>query len=104
MRRGFYQLRGLFHFFGDGAHGGDEQVEFLKRFALRGLDHQGAVDDHGEADRVGVEAVVDEALGDVAGLNPFGRLALVAEDDFVHRGRFVRQLVEVFELLALARM
>ena len=31
-----------------------------------------------------MEAVVDEALGDVAGLDAVRLLALVAEDDFVH--------------------
>jgi hypothetical protein len=69
-----------------------------KRLALGGLDHQRAVDDEREADRVGVEAVVDEALGDVAGLDAFGGLALVAEDNLVHGGGLVGELVEVFKL------
>ena len=54
----------------------------------------------GNADRVGVEAVVDEALGDVAGLDTPCLLLLIAEDDLVHRWRLVRQFVVAFELFA----
>ena len=69
VRRGLHQLRILLDFARDRAHGGDEQIQFFARLALRGLDHQRAVHDEREADRVGMEAVIDEPLGDVAGLH-----------------------------------
>ena len=75
----------------DGLHGIDEAVEFFQRLALGGLDHERAGDDHGEADGVGMEAVVDEALGDVSGLDAELGLELVAEDDLVHGGRVRRE-------------
>ena len=69
MRRVGDDLRRLFRLFRNCLHGVDEQIELFLRFALRGLDHQRAGHDQREADRVGMEAVVDEALGDVAGLD-----------------------------------
>jgi hypothetical protein len=45
-----------------------EPVELGERFALGGLDHQGA--GHREAHRGSVEAVVDEPLGDVVDRHP----------------------------------
>src|ERR1035441_4961004 len=100
MRGGLDQFRRLLDFTGYGAHGCNEQVEFLDGLALGGLDHERAVDDHGKTYRVGVETVVDKTLGNVAGFDAEGRLALVAEDYFVHGRRFVGQLVNVFELFA----
>src|SRR5438445_6563094 len=47
-----------------------------------------------------MEAIVDQALGDVAGLYAVLCLQPIAEDHFVHRSGFVRQLVNSFELLA----
>ena len=49
----------------DGDHGVAEAVEFGPRFAFRRLHHQRA--GHREAERGRVEAVVDQALGDVFG-------------------------------------
>ena len=47
-----------------------------------------------------MEAVIDEALGDVHGLHAFFGLQFVAENDFVHAGRGVGQVVGAFEALA----
>jgi hypothetical protein len=84
----------------DGDHGVDEAIEFELAFGFGGLDHERAVDDHGEAHGIRVEAVVDEALGDIAGAHAQFRLPFVAEDHLVHVGRLVRQIVVGFEALA----
>ena len=47
-----------------------------------------------------MKAVVDEALGDVAGFDAPGRLEFVAEDHLVHGGRPVGQIVHPVQLLA----
>ena len=69
-----HRLRVLLALLGDRLHGVDEEVELLLGLALRGLDHQRAVHDQREGNGVGVEAVIDEALGDVAGLDAVLRL------------------------------
>ena len=69
----------------DRLHGFDEEIEFFFRLALGWLDHQRAGHDQRKRRGVGMKSVVDEALGDVHGLDAFLRLQLVAEDDFVHR-------------------
>src|ERR1700722_6884019 len=71
MRSGFDDFRILLHFLRDRAHRIDKQIEFFERFTLRRLDHQRPMDDKREAYRVGMEAVIDEALSDVAGLHAF---------------------------------
>src|SRR4051794_38574518 len=47
-----------------------------------------------------MEAVINEALGDVARLHPVLCLQPIAEYHLVHRSGLVRQLVNAFELLA----
>ena len=54
----------------------------------------------GKADGVGMEAVIDQPLGDVAGAHALLRLAVVAEHHLVHVGRFVRQVVIGLQHLA----
>ena len=46
-------------------HDVDEGVQRLLALGLRGLDHQGLVEEEGEVDRRGMEAEVEQALGDV---------------------------------------
>ena len=60
------ELLGLFR---DLLHGVDELVELFFRLALGRLDHQRAGNNQREADRVRMETVVDQPLGDVAGLD-----------------------------------
>ena len=100
MRRREHQRRVLFHLAGNLLHRVDEEVQFFFGLAFGGLDHERSRNDEREGDSVGVEAVIDEALGDIAGLDAAYLLALVAEDDLVHRGRLIWQLVMAFELLA----
>ena len=47
-----------------------------------------------------MEAVIDQALCDIARAHALPRLALVAEDDFVHVRQRVRQVEERLQLLA----
>src|SRR5262252_460890 len=47
-----------------------------------------------------MESVVDEPLGDIHRAYAFFRLQLVAEDDLVHAGRVVREIVGAFESFA----
>ena len=58
------------------------------------------MNDQREADGIGMEAVIDEALGDVAGANAFRGLAVVTENAFVHGRRFVGDLIMRLEQLA----
>lgn len=95
--RGLHDRRGLLDLLCNGAHCLNEKIQFLERLAFRRLDHQRAMHDEREADRVGMKAVIDQALGNVAGLHAFRCLALVAENYFVHRRRLVWQFVEVFK-------
>src|SRR5438067_71744 len=53
------QLRFFFDLLGDRAHGLDEQVHFLFRFALGRLDHQRSGDNQRKRRGVGMEAVID---------------------------------------------
>src|SRR5438045_964775 len=100
VRRSEDELRVFFDLFGDGLHGVDKEIKLLFRFTLGGLDHQRAGDDQRERRRIRMEAVVDEALGDVAGLHAFGSLQTIAEDNLMHRSGLVRKIVKAFELLA----
>ena len=100
MRRVLHHLRVGLDFTGDRDHGVDEAVDFELAFGFGGLDHERAVDDHGEAHGVRVEAVVDEALGDIAGAHAEFRLPVVAEDHFVHAGRLVGQVEVGLQILA----
>ena len=94
------QLRVGFDLFGDGDHGVDELVELQLALGLGGLDHERAVHDQREAHGVRMEAVIDEALGDVAGAHAEFGLAIVAEHHLVHVGRSVGQIEVRLELLA----
>src|ERR1700761_7299097 len=76
--------RVLFDLARDLLHGVDEEIELFLRFALSGLDHQRARNDERKGDSVGVEAVIDEALGDVASFDATCLLLFIAEDDLVH--------------------
>jgi hypothetical protein len=51
----------------DRYHRFDELIEFALRLSFGRLDHQGAVHDERKADSLRMKAVVDEALGPVAG-------------------------------------
>ena len=46
-----------------------------------------------------MEAVIDEALGDVHGVHALLFLAIIAEDDFMHGRRGVGQVENAFEIL-----
>src|SRR6202044_4026868 len=87
-------------FGGDGAHRVNEQITFLFRFGFRRLDHHGAGNDQREGGGVRVEAVIDQALGDVHGIYAFHFLARVAEDDFVHGGQIVGEIEIGLEIFA----
>ena len=62
-------LRFALHFIGDLEHGGRECIECLDALGLGRLDHQRLGHDQREIDRWGVEAEVEQALGDVHGTN-----------------------------------
>ena len=47
-----------------------------------------------------MEAVIDEALGKVAGLHALGGLAVITKDHFVHAGALIGQLKVRFQLVA----
>src|SRR3990170_4057208 len=74
-----------------------EGVQRLLPLRLRRLDHQRLVDDEREVDRWWVEAVVDEPLGDVERLHHLRALADAGEDDLVHAGAVVGEVVGVAE-------
>ena len=62
-------------------------VHGLLALGLRGLDHQGLVDDEGEVHRGRVDAVVQKALGHVHGGTAGGVLQILeAHDELVHAG------------------
>src|SRR5437879_10283110 len=65
MGRGLDQLGVGSGFFGDCAHGVDEQVAFFLWFRFGRLDHHRAGDDEWERGGIGMEAVVDQALRDI---------------------------------------
>ena len=96
MRRTFDEFRG---FTADGAKSGGERVERLQRFGFRGLDHQGFFNDEREIDRRCVEAVVEQAFGDVHR----GHAGLLLDsagtgDEFVHAAVAVRNFQEILDL------
>src|SRR5882762_1480041 len=66
VRSGLHKLRIGFRFFGDRDHGVDEMIELLLALRFGRLDHESAVHDEREADRVGMKSVIDQPLGDVA--------------------------------------
>src|SRR5580693_9014615 len=68
VRSSLYQVGAGIGFSRDGAHGVNEKVAFLLRFGFGGLDHHGARNDEREGSGVRMEAVIDEALGDVHGV------------------------------------
>ena len=86
MRRGLDDLGVCRGFFRDRPHGIDEQVTFLFGFGFRRFDHQRARHDQWKRRRVGMEAVVDQPLGDVHRVHAVFFLDGIAEDDLVHRG------------------
>src|SRR4051794_35364652 len=65
----------------DVSHGVNEEVELLFRLALGRLDHERAGNDERERHGIRMESVINEALGDVAGLQPLRRLLAIAEHD-----------------------
>ena len=69
MRRGLDEFGICGGFFGDRAHGVDEEVALFARFGFGGLDHQRAGNDQRKRRGVGMKAVVDQALGDVHGVD-----------------------------------
>ena len=79
-----------FGFFGDGDHGFGKSFNRFRWLRLGRLDHKCLVDDQREVDRRRVEAVVDQALGDVVGTHPmFYALAGAGENDLVQHGAVV---------------
>ncbi len=86
----FTSLRIGLDFLGDRDHRVDEQIEFALAFGLGRLDHQRAVHDQREADRVRMEAVIDQALGDVAGAHAVCACRSSLNTHFVHVGRVDR--------------
>ena len=58
------------------------------------------MDDERETDGVRMKAVINEALGDVAGPNAFGGLAIVTENAFMHGWSFVSNFVVRLKQLA----
>ena len=97
VRSVLYQLGIFFNFLRDRDECVGEEIEFAFAFGLGRLDHECAVNDEREADGIRMEAVIDEALGNVTGPNAFGGLAIVAENTFVHGRRFVGDFVMRFE-------
>src|ERR1039457_3520856 len=93
VRRFQNELGVVFDLLGDVNEGVDEEVEFLFAFGFGGLDHHRAMHDQREADGVRVEAVIDQALGDVAGVDAFAGLPGVAENALVHGRGLVGELV-----------
>ena len=61
----FVELSGLdfLYFLSDGDHGLAEAIEFFTRFALCGFNHEGSCD--GKAHGGGMEAEIDQPLGDI---------------------------------------
>jgi hypothetical protein len=100
MRRGQHHLRIFFHLFGDGTHGLDKQIHFFFRFAFGGFDHHRPGYDQRKRRSVGMEAIIDQAFGNVHGADAFLGLQLVAENYLVHAGGRVRQVVRPFQSLA----
>ena len=87
---------------GDLAHDGDERVDGLLRLGLRGLDHEGLVEEEREVDCRGVVAVVQQALGHVEGRRA-GHVVVGAvvdeavEDELMLADALDRELVAVLE-------
>ncbi len=100
MRRGLDDLGSRGGFLGNRAHRVHEQIALLLRFRFGGLNHHRARHDQRERRRVRMEAVVDQALGDVHRVHAVLFLPRIAENHFVHRGQIERQVVHVLELLA----
>src|SRR5688572_11941161 len=97
VRRPAYELGLRARLLRDGAHRVHELVERLARLRLRGLDHEGAADDQRKVDGRSVEAVIEEALGDVHRLHPAPLLDAVGEHAFMQRRAVVRQVVGIAE-------
>src|SRR5579872_1107522 len=93
VRRLQDDLRVFFHLVGDVDESVDEQIELLFAFGFGRLNHHGAVHDQREADGVGMKAVIDEPLRDVACTDAFLRLAIVTEDALVHGRALIGKLV-----------
>src|SRR6266404_5272172 len=100
MRRGLHQIRIGCGFFRNRAHGVDEKVALFLGFGFGGLDHKRARNDQRKSGGVWMEAVVDQALGDIHGADAILLLVRVAEYDFVHRWQGIREIVGAFEMLA----
>ena len=98
VRRLEHEFGVFLDFLGDRAHGVDEQIQVRLAGALRGLDHHGARNDERECRGVGVEAVIDEPLGDVGGADAARGLAAVREHTLVHASFIVGKLENVLEL------
>ncbi len=80
------QVRRLLGFAEDFLDGFHESVERLLGLGLGRLDHERAADDQGKVHRRRVDAVVDQALGEIEGADAgLGFEVAIGEDDFVQR-------------------
>src|SRR3954452_521871 len=77
-----------------------EKVKFALAFGLRRFDHQRTGHDQRETDRVRVEAVVNQALGDITRSHTLLRLTRITEDTFMHRWRLVGKVEPGLQMLA----
>ena len=93
MRCGLDEFGLLLALLGDGQHRVAEGVQGLARLALRGFDHDRLLHHHREIDRRGIEAVIDQALGDVPGVDALRALPLGREDALVHARAVVGDLI-----------
>ena len=93
QRRLVQQLGALLDLFGDGEHRVGEGVERLLALGLRGLDHQRAADHQRKVDRRRVEAVVQQPLGNVQGLDAAVVERAVREDALVQARLALGQVI-----------
>src|SRR6476661_248734 len=100
VRSGLDKLGSRSGLVGDRTHGIDEEVALFAGFRLRWLDHERSGNDERKRSGVRVEAVVDEAFGDVHGIDAIFLLKRVAENNFVHGGQGVGKIERAFEVLA----
>src|SRR5579859_617894 len=100
VRSGLNEFRSRGGLVGDRTHGIDEEIALFAGFRFGWLDHERSGNDQRKRGGVGMEAIVDEALGDVHGVDAVFLLERIAENDLVHGGQGIGQIENPFEMLA----
>src|SRR5579859_6574847 len=100
VRGGLNEFRSRCGLVGDRTHGIDKEIALFAGFRFGWLDHERSGNDQRKRGGVGMEAIVDEALGDVHGVDAVFLLERIAENNLVHGRQGIGEIENAFEVFA----